>query len=104
MLEKIFRTASLAVLSVVLISSTLFLGFNKADAMEKNPISPAEKSISLEADDPNPFGIVIESTDETLYKDKEKSIDEMSMKDIFGDEQIYPFEQGLGGHGGSTSK
>ncbi len=82
----------------------MLLGFNRANALEKDLIPLAETATSVEPENANPFGIVIEPSEETLYKDNEKSIDGMSMQEIFGDEQIYPFEQGLGGHGGATAK
>ena len=44
----------------------------------------------------NPLQIVIEPSDENnSLKQEEKSINELNMDDLFGSEQVFPFEPGF---------
>ena len=100
MIEKIFRTVAFAALTVVLISSVLFSGLTSAAALVKGWTPSPQKSLPLEENVDNPLGIVIERSEASQNNENEKPMKGMSMKEIFGDEQIYPFEQGIGGHHG----
>ena len=103
MFSKILRSASFTVLSVLLISSILFLGLTSVDALVKGWTPLSEKSFSQETNEDNPLGMVEELSEDNQNKENEKSMDQMTMRDIFGDEQIYPFEQGIGGHGAASA-
>ncbi len=86
MLKKSFQVASCVAMSLVLIISLLFTGVSAAKA-----ISTGEgESVN------DPFGISIEPSIEAEENEK-VVMDEMSMEDIFGSEQVFPFEAGFGG-------
>ena len=92
MLEKIFKVISCVVVSIGLILSTLFVGGANAEALNEGFSS--EEALTPGNNGDNPLGIVMErSDDKELMKELQE---EMSMKDIFGDEQVFPFEPGLG--------
>ncbi len=103
MLSKILRSASFTVLSVLLISSILVSGLTSADALVKGWTPLSEKSLSEEANQDNSIGMPLDPSETNQNEGNEKPMDQMTMRDIFGDEQIYPFEQGIGGHGGASA-
>jgi len=88
MLNKIFRAASLFVVSIALSSSVLFAGWTTAEASTPGFTPPGDyrKEDSL--------GIGPDSFEDS--EEKEVPKDEMSMEEIFGSEQVFPFEMGLG--------
>ncbi|WP_320667030.1 hypothetical protein [Prochlorococcus sp. MIT 1307] len=116
---RIFETAFLkavvfAALSVGLIFSCLFGGWKSVEALSNplagKPLGFDEMLPYMSKEQPiyrsgtgdngeNSLGIVIEPSDES--EDLSGTKEEMSMEDIFGSEQIFPFEPGLG-NGGRT--
>ncbi len=100
MLEKFFRATSLAVLALLCTLSILFLGEDSSYALIKGWTPPEETLSRSENNSGNILESAIELPEENTNKESENLINGMSMQDIFGDEQIYPFEQGIGGHGG----
>ena len=80
MLKRMFRVASSAFLSIALVISMLLSAVDRSNAAVKGWAPPEEKSSSLE---------------ENEGSDQEKSADDISMYELFGDEQVFPFEPGL---------
>ena len=115
--QVFFKGITFAVASLVLISSILFAGWTSVNALS-NPL--AGKPLSFDEMLPylgdkqpvfrsgigdngdngdNPLQIVIEPSDDNdeIVIPKEK----MNIEDIFGSEQVFPFEPGIG-NGGRT--
>ena len=88
MLNKIFRAASLFVVSIALISSFLFAGWTTTDAATPGFTPPEDYR---KEDSP---GMGLNASEDK--KEKEVPQDEISMEEIFGSEQVFPFEMGLG--------
>ena len=86
-MQKIFKALSFLTISIVFISSVLISGWTSANAL------------SLEEDSGNnPLKIVIEGPEESQERiNSQEDGDGMSMQDIFGSEQVFPFEAGFGG-------
>ena len=76
------------VLSIIFISSIFLAGSTSTEAATSGFTPPEiyRKDDSL--------GIVVEPSQDN--QEKVVSKDEMDMEDIFGSEQIFPFEMGLG--------
>ena len=94
MLKKIFGSAIL----VIFFFSVLFTGSASLDALVKGWTPPEDEPSSLDANVENALGIVIQpSTDKenSSNEKEEQRIDGMNMDDLFGPEQIFPFEPGL---------
>ena len=88
MLRQIFRASSFMVLSIIFISSIFLAGSTSTEAATSG-FTPPE---NYRKDDS--LGIVVEPSQDN--QEKVVSKDEMDMEDIFGSEQIFPFEMGLG--------
>ena len=100
MQRTIFRSASLLVISIGLCYSFLFSGLTSANALVKGWTPPEENSVSPEAKGDNPLRIIIEPSDENQVLESQETMNELSMDDIFGDEQVFPFVAGLGKNSG----
>ena len=88
MLKKICRAASILVVALSLPCSILFLGWSSVDAAIPG-FTPPE---NYRKDDT--LGMVIERSEDN--EEIASSKDEMSMEEIFGSDQVFPFEMGLG--------
>ena len=88
MLNQIFRAASLFVVYMALSSSLLFAGWTTAEAATPGFTPPGDyrKEDSV--------GIGLNSSEDNEEKPVPK--DEISMEEVFGSEQVFPFEMGLG--------
>ncbi len=88
MLKKIFKSSSCVILTITLIHSIILAGWTPSHAATPGFTPPEDyrKDDSLGAS----FEPSERNNDETNPKN------EMNMKDIFGSEQIFPFEMGLG--------
>tara|TARA_B100001250_G_scaffold189796_1_gene163011 strand:+ start:188 stop:433 length:246 start_codon:yes stop_codon:yes gene_type:complete len=75
-------------ISLVLICSIIFSGWNKIEAAIQGWVPPDDygKGDSME--------ILINPSEDN--EDTELQTNEMSMEDIFGSEQVFPFPPGLG--------
>ena len=104
-----FKAMFFSAFLVGLIFSTLFAGWKSVEALsnplagkplgfdEMLPYMSKEQPIYRSGTGKNgesPLGIVIEPSDESEGLSRSK--EEMSMEDIFGSEQIFPFEPDLG--------
>ncbi len=99
MQKKLFKAASFAVIFLALVSSILFGGSKTVNALS-NPLSFSKEDLSTKIDKENKtLEIVIEPSIDNEEIDASKK--EMSMEDIFGSEQVFPFEPGLGNGGRS---
>jgi len=115
MIEKFVKATSFAVISITLFFLTLLGGSINADALS-NPLAGKPLGFDdmlpyLSQEQPiyrsgrgdngeNPLGIVIEPSDNNDGVSTPK--EEISMEEIFGSEQVFPFEPGLGS-GGRTN-
>ena len=102
LIQIFFKTAAMTILSGVLISLILLAKWTSADALS-NPLAGKPLGFDdmlpyMSEDQPatadngnNPL------QDEGIAGTKE----EMNMEDVFGSEQVFPFEPGLG-NGGRT--
>lgn len=79
---KHFLIAFTAILSIVFVRSTI------TDALS-NPLSFSPEDSILKGDDEN-ISFPLSDNKETLV-----SQDEMNMDDLFGSEQVFPFEPGF---------
>ena len=88
MLQKISRNAYFLWLSIALITSILFAGLSSANAATPGFTPPENyrEDNSLE-------GIVEPSKNN---QEEKVAKDEMDLEEIFGDQQVFPFEMGLG--------
>ena len=88
MLDRLFRASFFIVLLIALIASVLFAGWTSTYAATPGFTPPEDyrKDDSL--------GIANEPSEENLDDQIQK--DEMNLEDIFGSEQVFPFEMGLG--------
>ncbi len=87
MLKRLAIQASFAIFSVVLVSSILLTGWSRTNA--------SEDAFTPEATSDNPLGIVIEQSIESNRIDSQpmdSSKDESSLYEMFGDEQVFPFQ------------
>ena len=86
MLGKLLKEASYVILSIALISLISFTGWSSAYA------------ISIQGQNGNnPLGIVIEPSNSNQNPDNTKLLmDEINMEELFGSEQVFPFEAGFG--------
>ena len=75
-------------IKLVLFVFIVFSGLNSAEAVIQGWVPPEDYG---EVDS---YEIGIESEEETLWNESQS--EELSMKDIFGDEQVFPFPPGLG--------
>ena len=84
------------IVALSLILSFLFLGISNANALS-NPLSLSRDKQTKSADKgDNPLKIVIEPSKENEeLNNQEQPKEEMSMEDIFGSEQVFPFEPGF---------
>ena len=112
--QVFFKGITFAVASLVLISLILFAGWTSVNALS-NPLAGKPLSFdemlpylgdkqpvyrgSIGDSGDNPLQIVIEPSDDNdeIVIPKEK----MNIEDIFGSEQVFPFEPGIG-NGGRT--
>ena len=100
--ERAFiKVISFAVAPLVVIAFTFFTGLTDVDALSNSLILGEEPAFKTFEDD-NSLGIVIEPDSSIDQEGKATSNEEMSMEDIFGSEQVFPFEPGLGNHGGAV--
>ena len=76
-------------ITLVLICSIIFSGWNKAEAAIQGWVPPEDygKGDSMEM-------LIDPSSDDN--ENLELETNEMSMEDIFGSEQVFPFPPGLG--------
>ncbi len=88
MIEKMLRTSSFIAISIVLSFSIFFTCWTRTDAATPG-FTPPE---NYRKDD-SP-GMVVEPSE--INEDVKVPKDEIDMKDIFGSEQVFPFEMGLG--------
>ena len=88
MLEKMFRTLCFAVLTMALTSSILLTGLGSSNAATPGFTPPD----NYRQEDSG--GVVFEPSEENNEKDVPK--DQINMDEIFGSEQVFPFEMGLG--------
>lgn len=88
MLIKIFREASFLVASVALTFSIYFAGVTISDAATPGFTPPD----NYRKDDV--LGMGSDLSDDV--EEDELKLGEMGMEDIFGSEQVFPFEMGLG--------
>ena len=84
MLKKIFRSTRFLILSVFLVSTTIFSGINLAEAVQ----------MDSELNEENSMGIVIEESSESLNGSK------ISAAPDLGDDQAFPFIPGFGKNSG----
>jgi len=75
-------------IKLVLIVFILFSGLNNADAVIQGWVPPEDYG---EGDS---YEMGIESDENSIRMDSQS--EELSMEDIFGDEQVFPFPPGLG--------
>ena len=87
-LKTIFKSASFIVGVMFLIFSALFAGWSRTDAAIPGFTPPENyrKDETLET--------VIQPSDDNEGRDESKK--EMRKEDIFGSDQVFPFEMGLG--------
>ncbi len=92
MLRGIFKTSFSILLSVFSFPLILLTGI---DIDMVNALSPES------ANGDNPLGIIIEPSDnEQTFNYEGNTSDEMTMEEIFGSEQVFPFEAGFGKNSG----
>ena len=84
MLKKIFRSTRFLILSVFLVSTTIFSGINLAEAVQ----------MDSELNEENSMGIVIEESSESSNGSK------ISAAPDLGDDQAFPFIPGFGKNSG----
>ena len=84
MLKKIFRSTRFLILSVFLVSTTIFSGINPAEAVQ----------MDSELNEENSMGIVIEESSESSNGSK------ISAAPDLGDDQAFPFIPGFGKNSG----
>ena len=91
MLKNMFRVLSHLILSIPIICSIFFVGFNSLEAL------------SPDSNGQNPLKIVIESSEENQSLDPKNSMDEIKIGGIpdLGDDQVFPFVAGLDSYEGS---
>ena len=97
MIEKIFRVASYAVLTMAF-SLILIAWPSTSDALVKGWTPITEEELSTGNDGDNPLGIVIVPSEENQTVDDQISlggIDENRYPDL-GSDQVFPFVAGLG--------
>ena len=84
------------ILTLTLIFSILFSGVVNSYALS-NPLSFSREKPTNNADKgDNPLKIVIEPSEESMDLDSNDQKEEkLSMEDIFGSEQVFPFEPGF---------
>ena len=75
-------------IKLVLFVFILFSGLNSADAVIQGWAPPDDYG------EGDPYEIGMEPMEDT--EDIDSQSEEMSMEDIFGDEQVFPFPPGLG--------
>ena len=84
MLKKILRAANLLVLSIFLVSTTIFSG--------SNPVEAAQMSSDMNEE--NSMGIVIEESSDSVNGSKTSAAPDL------GDDQAFPFIPGFGKNSG----
>ena len=84
MFKKIFRIANLFVLSLFIVSTTIFLGISTLEAAQ----------ISSNTNEENSMSIVIEDSSNALDESKTSSTPDL------GDDQAFPFIPGFGKNSG----
>ena len=75
-------------ISLILICSIIFLGWTKTDAEIQGWVPPEDYGKG------NPKEMLIDPSNDS--GDLELKTNEMSVEDIFGSEQVFPFPPGLG--------
>lgn len=88
MFKKIYRVISCTALSILLAIILLSPGWSNTNALEKSILSEANGDDSLEI-------VNQTSSDNKKYlgtKGEEITIDKRKMNELFGDEQIFPFQ------------
>ena len=88
MLGQIFKVSSFAIISLSLCFFILIAGCTSSDAVLKGWVPPEENSLTQETN---------------IDFDNGKDTIENSIDDLFGSEQVFPFEPGLGNQS-STDK
>ena len=84
MLKKIFRAASIIVLSICIASSTIFSGINPEESVQ----------IDSNINEDSSIGIVIEESSDSIDGSKTSSATDL------GDDQAFPFIPGFGKNSG----
>ena len=84
MLKKIFRATSFAIVSVVLICSILFTGWSSAQAIP-----------NVDNEDSSLTSMTKQSAESQNSNNEEISKEDMNMRELFGDDQVFPFAAGL---------
>ena len=75
-------------IKLVLFVLIVFSGLNSADAVLQGWVPPEDYG------DGDSYEMGMESEEEAVGKESQS--EELSMEDIFGDEQVFPFPPGLG--------
>ena len=75
-------------IKLVLFVFIVFSGLNRAEAVKQGWVPPEDYG---EGDS---YEMGMESEEEAVVKESQS--EELSMEDIFGDEQVFPFPPGLG--------
>jgi len=83
------------------ITLILLLGCTSADALNRY-FSP-NQSLPLESNVDDALRLINKQSEYNEDLENEKFKDKISMKDIFGDEQVFPFDPGLGNHGDAVN-
>ena len=96
MVKRTSRVVFFGVVTLVL-TSFIFLGWVGADALTRE--YSTDEAIPKEMYGVNSLGIATEPSEENLDDQIQK--DEMNLEDIFGSEQVFPWEPGLGNHAGA---
>ena len=92
MIRKMQNYLLFFLISLFLVTSTFFLVETSASAEE-----------SYEGDDGNnPLQIIIEPSNSTSGLESGKRTSEINMEDLFGSEQVFPFEPGFGKNSGKS--
>ena len=91
-MQKLFRFASFAIISIIFVFSLLVVS-TRSEALVKGwtPSDLEEGSLSSDSNGDNPLGIVIEPS----VNDQNDVINKSNYPDL-GSEQVFPFEPGLG--------
>lgn len=95
MANKIFKTVFIAIIFIFLSSSFLLIGSTKVDPLS-NPLSLPGKEPAPKTS--NEVAIVPSQENE----ESEGAKGEIDFDDLFGDEQLFPWEPGLGNHAGAV--
>ena len=103
MLNKVYKIASSAFLSIILFSSIIFIGSNSAYAIDHFKIDTSFSAINLDNEQSTqPLETSNQETNITNEKnDLEVKSDSKSTYPDLGDDQVFPFVAGLDSSEGS---